>query len=248
MKTDRKTRRLAPLGAVLACLLLAACGSQEVYGQLKESEANDMISVLKTASIDASKQGAGEGKWSIAVAPDQFSRAVQVLRANGYPKGEFETLGTIFQKKGFVSSPVEERARLIYGLSQELSHTVSQIDGVVDARVHLAIPEADPLSDKVKPSSAAVFIKYQPGFDVRSQTGAIKALVTNSIEGLSYDKVSVMMSQSQVAPPPAGVTIASFDSPITRVVLILIALGGAGYALFMRRTRRSAQLPVVPGE
>nr|WP_231708260.1 type III secretion inner membrane ring lipoprotein SctJ [Sphingomonas populi] len=233
--------------ALLPLLLLSACGKQEVYGKLKEAEANEMIAVLRSADVDASKTTGADGNWSIAVAPDQFSRAVQVLRSNGLPRDDFATLGTIFEKKGFVSSPVEERARLIYGLSQELSHTVSEIDGVVEARVHLAIPQPDPLSETMKPSSAAVFIKYQPGFDVRSQTGAIKSLVTNSIEGLSYDKVSVVMVPSQIAAPAPAISVETFDTPLARVVLIAAALVAAAAALFWPRRRRATTLP-VPAE
>ena len=223
--------------ALLAALALAGCGSQEIYGQLKEDQANDMIAALRDAHIDAAKSADKDGQWAVAVSPDDFSKAIQLLRAKGLPREDFANLGSLFEKKGLVSSPVEERARLIYGLSQELSHTVSEIDGVVQARVHLAMPEADPLSDKVKPASAAIFVKYQPGYDLRSQTGAIKSLVTNSIEGLAYDKVSVVMVPSQAAPPPEqSMLVASFDSWASRVLLALVGLGGLA-TLFWRRRR-----------
>lgn len=229
---------------ILAALALAGCGKQEIYGHLKEGQANDLIAALRDAQIDASKSADKDGQWSVAVAPDNFSKSIQVLRAKGLPRDDFANLGTLFEKKGLVSSPTEERARLIYGLSQELSHTVSEIDGVVQARVHLAIPEADPLSDQVKPSSAAIFVKYQPGYDLRGQTGAIKSLVTNSIEGLAVEKVSVVMVPSQAAPPPEqSMLVASFDSWAVRILLGLAGIGGLA-ALFWRR-RRPVGLPVV---
>lgn len=222
---------------LMAALMLAGCGSQEIYGHLKEAQANDMIAALRDAQIGASKSSDKDGQWSVAVEPASFSKAIQVLRAKGLPREDFANLGTLFEKKGLVSSPTEERARLIYGLSQELSHTVSEIDGVVQARVHLAMPEADPLSDKVKPASAAIFVKYQPGYDLRGQTGAIKSLVTNSIEGLAYEKVSVVMVPSQAAPPPeTSILEASFDSWATRIVLALAGIGGLAM-LFWRRGR-----------
>jgi type III secretion protein J len=222
---------------LLAALALAGCGSQELYGHLKEAQANDMIAALRDAQVDASKSSDKDGQWSVAVDTASFSKAIQVLRAKGLPREDFANLGTLFEKKGLVSSPTEERARLIYGLSQELSHTVSEIDGVVQARVHLAMPEADPLSDKVKPASAAIFVKYQPGYDLRGQTGAIKSLVTNSIEGLAYDKVSVVMVPSQAAPPPeASMMAASFDNWATRILLGIAGIGGLA-ALFWRKRR-----------
>ncbi|WP_031309374.1 type III secretion system inner membrane ring lipoprotein SctJ [Sphingobium sp. C100] len=234
--------------ALLAALALAGCGSQEIYGQLKEDQANDMIAALRDAHIDAAKSSDKDGQWAVSVGTDDFSKAIQLLRAKGLPREDFANLGSLFEKKGLVSSPTEERARLIYGLSQELSHTVSEIDGVVQARVHLAMPEADPLSDKVKPASAAIFVKYQPGYDLRSQTGAIKSLVTNSIEGLAYDKVSVVMVPSQAAPPPEqSMLVASFDNWASRILLALVGTGGLA-ALFWRR-RRPVAVPVkVEGE
>lgn len=230
----------ALLAAALAAAALTGCSEQEVYGKLKERQANEMIAALRNADISAHKEASGEGEWRVTVSPDQFGRAVEVLKANGLPRDEFQSLGDIFAKKGFVSSPVEERARLIYGLSQELSQTVSSIDGVAEARVHLAIPQADPLSKEAKPSSASVFVKYRPGFDVRSQTGAIKSLVTNAIEGLEYDKVSVVMVASQTAPAAPELTVARFDTPLMRILLVLIALAWPAWLLLRRRRRRPA--------
>ncbi|MCJ2189091.1 type III secretion system inner membrane ring lipoprotein SctJ [Novosphingobium beihaiensis] len=236
---------LTRMGQILAlsCLLgLAACGQQEVYGDLPESQANEAVAALRQADVDATKKMAGEGRWSIAVAPEDFAHAVEVLDARGLPGDHFASLGEVFEKKGFVSSPVEERARLIYGLSQELSHTVSEIDGVVQARVHLAIPEPDPLSNTMKPSSAAVFVKYRPGYDLRSETGAIKSLVTNSIEGLAYDRVSVVMVPGRPT-PPASTAIGGAAAPWIAAGLGFFGLGGLGAALFLRRSpaqRRAA--------
>ncbi len=237
---------IAPL---MLSLMLAACGGQEIYKGLTEREANDMVAVLKTSGIEASKAAGDKEGWGVEVASSQFSRAVEVLRVNGLPREQFDTLGTVFKKEGFTSSPLAERARLIYGLSQELSHTISEIDGVVQARVHLTMPEADPLSRAVQPSAASVFVKYRPGFDLRNQTGAIKSLVTNSIEGLTYDRVNVVMVAAKAIPAPVA---ASSTGAILAVLGSLAAfagltmLGWLGYLTLRRRGRLSTSniLPV----
>lgn len=215
-----------PLFAV--CLALAACGDSELYTSLSEQQANEMIAVLQNNGIDASKSALKDGKWSVVAPSDKFARAVAILHEDGLPREEFATLGELFKKEGFVSSPLEERARLNYGLSQELEHTIGGIDGVVGARVHLALPAPDPLNEVQKPSSASVFVKYQPGTDVSRATGQIKALVVNAIEGLNYDRVSVVYFPAEPLP------IARETGPTLQVADLggAIAIGVLGFGAY----------------
>jgi type III secretion protein J len=62
----------------------------------------------------------------------------------------------------------------------------------VDARVHIVLPENDPLSEYFQPSSASVFIKHRQETDIQHFIHPIKQLVVNSIEGLTYEKVSIV--------------------------------------------------------
>ena len=234
---------------IASLLLLSACSQQYLYSDLSEAQANDMVAVLLDAGIDASKTAADKEKWQVAVSQTQFARAVEVLKSNGFPRKDYDTLGSIFKKEGFASSPLEERARLNYGMSQELSHSIRDIDGVIEARVHLTMPEPDPLSKEVKPASASVFVKYRPGFDLQSETGSIKSLVTNAVEGLTYDRVSVIMTPSRSIPRVVnnGASLASFLN--FRFVIVLVALALIGFALRMLlRSRKSASSALVSGD
>ncbi len=184
------------LAVIAACLALAACGKESLYAELDEQQANEMLAVLVRAGVDAGKLRAEKG-WSLEVGRKDLPQAMQILKAEGYPRERFDSLGQVFHKEGFVSTPLEERARLLYALSQELSRTVSNIDGVVVARVHLAIPERRPLSDEKQLSSASVFIKYKPGSQVVNKAASIKALIVNSVEGLPYENVTVTFFASE---------------------------------------------------
>jgi type III secretion protein J len=189
-------RRAALL--LLATALLSGCGKDPLYSKLDEQQANEMLAVLVDAGIDASKTPVEDG-WSIEVARSGVPEAMRVLKAEGYPHESFQSLGEVFRKEGFVSTPLEERARLLHALSQELSRTVSTIDGVVVARVHLAIPERNPMSEEKPLSSASVFIKHKPGSQVVNKVASIKALIVNSVEGLPYDNVTVTFFASDPA-------------------------------------------------
>ena len=175
---------------VLLSLFLAGCKT-ELYSDLTEREANLMLAALLDAGIVAEKRGAAEGA-SIFVNEGQLSQAVALLEARGLPSDRYTSLGEVFQKEGIVSSPIEERARYIYALSQELSQTLAEIEGVLSARIHVVLPETDMLGRGFNPSSASVSIKHRSDAPIEALTPNIKMLVANSIEGLVYDNVTVV--------------------------------------------------------
>lgn len=188
--------------ALLACAFLASCAKVPLYSTLTEPEANEIMAHLLEKRIPCTKTAGKENTWVLQVSPDDFPLAMQSLTAIGLPREKFQKMGEIFQKSGLISSPTEERIRFISALSQEISSTLMQIDGVLSARVHVALPDNDPLSDKTTPASAAVFIKYRPGYDIESATPDLKNLVTRSIEGLTFDNVELVMSQGAFVEPP----------------------------------------------
>lgn len=237
-------------------IFLAGCSGQEIYSHLTEQEANEMVALLHDAGIMAKKHVLNDQSFGVSAASADFASAVELLNTNGYPRNRFESLGQVFKKEGFVSSPLEERARLNYAQSQELANTLESIDGVVLARVHLAVPETDSLSDESKPASASIFIKHRLGVDLSTYEGQIKALVVNGIEGLPYENVTVAMfpakpMSSQKQPGGEKILLAASSgnfSQMTTVLLTIIMLaflGGVSW-LFLERKKQKSGLPVVP--
>lgn len=235
-----KTLRTA--AAALGLALLAACGEQELYNGLSQRQANEMTAVLRNAGIDADKQSREAGTFAVVAPKARFSEAVEVLRASGYPRDGYDTLGQVFKKEGFVSSPLEERARLSHALSQEIANTIASIDGVVVARVHLSVPERDPLSDKLPISSASVFIKHRPGTDLNARLGQIKALVVNALPGLPYDNVTVALFAAEPLPArvPAPAGLGGLDTVLWWLIALGLAAGASGGGLWWWRQRRPA--------
>ena len=178
---------------LLCILFLAGCNEQALYSQLSEQEVNEMIVVLQQAGISAQKSVLKEGEFAVTTQTADFNYAVSILSEHGYPKKKYQSLCDVFPEGGLVNSPLAERARLDCARSQELTQTLETIDGVVSARVHLAIPKKDPLSDIEKQASASIFIKHRRGIDLSSYEGKIKGLVVDGIEGLPYENVTIAL-------------------------------------------------------
>ena len=191
------TKRFLFFPVVLALLLLTGCKT-ELYSNLAENDANSMLSILLNNKIGAEKIYDKKAEtYLLNVEESQIPQAVQLLKEHGYPKEKIATVGELFKKEGLISSPLEERTRFIFALSQSVQETLSQIDGVLVARVHVVLPENNPIDTEVKPSSASVFIKYNPAYRLEDMKSDIKMIVEKSIEGLTYDTVSVVMVPAQ---------------------------------------------------
>ena len=178
--------------ALSICLMLAAC-KVELHSGLDERDANEILAMLLKNNIAASREVAKDRTLTVMVDEDKFADAVDILQAHSLPREKFSDLCSVFAGEGMISSPVEDRARLICALGQELSRTISEIDGVMSARVHVVLPENDLGRSNAKPSSASVFIRHHEDAPIDKLSPQIKMLVANGIEGLVYDKVSVAM-------------------------------------------------------
>lgn len=232
-------RILMPL---LLIVLLAGC-REILYTDLSQAQANEMLEVLVSEKVDASKRRLDSNQYSIEVEADQLVRAIQVLKEYGLPREQFKSMGEIFAKDGLVSSPFSERIRYVYGLTQSIQDTLMQIDGVLTARVQIVLPENNPYAEAIKPSSAAVFIKHPPQVDLSTIKQKVKMIVEKSIQGLSYTKISVVMmparslrERQRVEEPTAPVAEQPTLYPLA--YLGLFGILGAGMYLLRAFTRR----------
>jgi type III secretion protein J len=194
---------LAPL------LLLAACShTQQLYAGLSEADANDVVAALLNNGIPATKASAKQG-FVVSVGDADLAAAVPLLREHGLPRDAHTRMGEVFKKDGMISTPAEERARYLSALAQELESSLSQIDGVVLARVHPVLPERIVPGEPVLPSSCAVLIKYRPGWNPDDYEDGIRHLVLASIPGLEQSSdaghgISVVFVEAEPVAPRAA--------------------------------------------
>jgi len=178
--------------------LLAGCDKQAtLMSNLQEEQANSVMAALLDAGITCEKTPGDEGTWNVMINQSQFAQAANLCEERGLPKRKFMGIGEVFKKSGMVSSPSEERIRFLDATAQDLSRTISMIDGVLDARVHVVVPENDPFAKNALPSSASVAVRCRWDADVTDAVPHIKSVVKNAIEGLKYEKIVVTIFKDE---------------------------------------------------
>ncbi len=217
-----------------ACLLIglvvAGCENREEVARTEsEKEANRIFVELARAGIGKvekleTKEQRKSG-WSISVMSTDANRAREILLACDLPREARGGFKAMAEQGGMIPTKSEERAKLIYAMSEELSRTFETYDRVIAARVHIVLPEKDPLrrDSTTKPStSATVMIKYtgikppedapvtppatRPGQapdpypDAPIKQADVQQIVSKSVEGLSPDSVFVAMSRAEPLP------------------------------------------------
>lgn len=176
----RRAARLTAAG-LAAALLLAGCKT-EVYQNLTETQVNAMMSVLLKNGIEPEKTATKNG-YALSVESDRVAQTLELMRDSNLPRADYETMGGIFAAKGMISSATEEKARMTYALSQELSETFSTIDGVLTSRVHVVLETQDLATGKTTPASAAVFLRHTPDSQAPNLVPRIQQLTANAVPG-----------------------------------------------------------------
>ncbi|MEM8819253.1 MAG: type III secretion inner membrane ring lipoprotein SctJ [Pseudomonadota bacterium] len=228
---------LRPALAVGLLLMLGGC-KVELFSEIPEAEANEMVALLLSEGIDAEKGAIDKGLVTLNVESADLSAAIEILNQNGFPRDSFSDLGAMFGEQGLISSPLEERVRFVFGLSQAISETLTQIDGVVTARVHLVMPERHPLDEVPTKSTASVFIKTRPGLVIDDKIPQVKMLVQNSVEGLAFEDVSVAVfeanpPETQRNPAPPMADIFGFRYPADQEGKLILWGGLAGLVMLI---------------
>lgn len=184
---------------LLLVLFLTGC-KVELYRNLPQDEANQMVALLMLNHIDVNSEiDSKSGKVTLQIEKDKFIDAVEILRQNGYPKTQYIGIEDLFPAGQLVSSPAQEEAKMRYLKEQQLERTLSSMDGVISARVSIAQAENSDsnINNTMPEKSAAVYIKYSPEVNMNGVEAQIRNLIKNAISGLQSDKISLFLQPAE---------------------------------------------------
>jgi type III secretion protein J len=237
---------------LISLLLLTACLKQELQTGLTEAEAQEIIVVLKDHGLEATRQMASSGDqspptWTVSVkgGSQNLFLAWKILQESGLPREKATGLKDVFSNSSLIPTASEEKARLIVGLSGEIRQTLQSLNGVVDARVHVVLPDNSPLLEKSewKPATASVLVKYQ-GNQLPLQPEEVKNLVANGVEGLQASNVAVVFKKVEATPPAPrdlGWYLRSQELTVASLALLMLTTLGS-VALLVRSQRQRSKL------
>jgi type III secretion protein J len=186
-------------------LSVAGCRTQVLYSGLGQREANEMLAILEAAGYSGvgTTADARGATLSLMVPTGDAASASRALARFGLPRDKRTSLTDVLPKESYLASPSDDRARLAYGISQELTSTLMHISGVSQARVHVALAEKNALGQVVSPPSASVLIRHNPEILRGDFQDSVRSIIASSVTGLTYDRVAVTMMPEDVIPATA---------------------------------------------
>jgi flagellar M-ring protein FliF len=177
--------------ALLAVLALWSwsSGYSVLYAGLSGEEGGRTLAELQKLNIPYKIT---EGGRVILVPSSDVGRAHLQLAARGVPKQDSDEWA-ILDNESLGVSPFVEQVHYVRGVESALSRTVRGIDGVLSAKVSLAIPkDTDFLGTAPKPG-ASVLLRLRPGTELTTaQVDGIVGLVASSVPGLTRENVTIV--------------------------------------------------------
>ena len=192
----RQVGLLVGLSASVAIGFAVVLWSQQpdyrpLYGSLAGMDTKQVMEVLGAADIPYNVE---PNSGALLVKADDLSRARLKLAAAGVAPSDgnvgFELLD---KEQGLGTSQFMEATRYRRSLEGVLARTVSSLNNVKAARVHLAIPKSSVFVRDERKPSASVLVELYPGRALESgQVMAIVNLVATSVPELDKSQVTVV--------------------------------------------------------
>jgi len=197
--------RLGIMGAILIGLLIffiflsmriTTPEMELLYSDLSSADSGAMAAQLEESGVSYAVSQDGS---RINVQSDQVGRARMLLAQAGLPNGGSMGYEIFDKQTGFGTTNFVQNINQVRALEGELARTISSLDVIRSARVHLVLPQRELFSRETRPPSASVFANLSPGARLeRGQIVGIQSLVASAVPDLQANSVSIIDSNGNL--------------------------------------------------
>ncbi|THK40967.1 flagellar basal body M-ring protein FliF [Methylophaga sp. SB9B] len=173
---------------------------QVLFSGMEAQESSEVATVLQQMNINY-KLDPTTGALLVPASDVQGLRLR--LAAEGLPRSSAQGMEILSQEQGFGTSQFIEQARYQRAMEQELARSVSELQNVRSARVHLAIPKQSVFVRERKPPTASVVVNLYAGRTLeRGHIAAITHMVAASIPNMKSSDVTVVDQRGNLLSQP----------------------------------------------
>jgi len=194
---------LAAAAVVVAVVILVTWGGRPNYvvlwSNLSGEDVAEIVSELRDRGVPYQLTNGGT---AVRVPSSNVYELRNELTGSGLPRGGgvgFE----IFDRQTLGLTNFVQQVNLQRALTTELARTITALDDVRNARVHLTLPE-EPLfaEEKKEPSASVVLELARAGTLSKAQVNGVLHLLATAVEGLKKSNISVVDTQLNVLAAP----------------------------------------------
>ena len=191
-------RRTLPLAVTVFALLVMVM----VYMALNKASYRPLfpgMSGIDQAAAFESLQKSGmsveidAATGSVSVPNDMYHQAKMLLAGQGIPATSTDGFAMIRDQQSMGTSQFIEQKRYQLAIEEELAHSISSIQAVQAARVHLAVPKQSVfVRNRVEPTASVILTLAQGRRLSDAQAQAVVHMVASSVPYLEAKNVSVV--------------------------------------------------------
>ncbi|SFZ83498.1 flagellar M-ring protein FliF [Devosia enhydra] len=171
-----------------------------LYSGLSLEDSNAIVEELRGAGVPFELRGEGD---TIAIPRDQITTWRMTLAGSGLPRSGQVGYEIFDQQSSLGATSFVQNINNVRALEGELARTITSLNRIRTARVHLVLPERELFRRERKDPSASIALGVR-GELTSGEIRAIQHLVASAIEGMSPMRVSIVDDNGRLLASGSG--------------------------------------------
>jgi len=207
------------LGSVTGIIYVSKWANQPdfvvLYSDMDAANSSAVLERLKDQKIKYQVRNGGD---TIAVSPPEVVHELRLtLAGEGIPKAGSVGL-EIFEATNLGTTSFQEKVKWTRAIQGELERSITSLEVIKSARVHISKPEKTVFARKGMEAKASVMVLFQPGGELTTrQIKGISHLVAGSVEGLEIENVAIIDAHGNLLTRPEDQSAEGFELEATRL-------------------------------